>query len=390
MKLPPKKRPGNPVLASDWNQLVDAVAARTPRRGNSLELVHSSGGFYYRSKAVAAAVGRSGRFIVTYDQDERRLYVSPGSVFTAKCFEDKQAVQPTEPTLAGKPLSQRPSWDVASKPNGTTFNVWCIVRNSYTARVELRDSNDSMSEILGDDENAVLIAEVTWKAEGEAKVIDSFVQDWESDIGWFYCDGASVSSESEDEQSSSVPEDSSGDPPPDSSDESDSDSSSSGSSSAGCAWPQIMWVESALMEINGSTDTSCMPGDEGNNNQLVRAKAQVTVQLSGGVCKECAGDVQLRVRLGNGVAMTLVGSEVLLGSGDNSVAHLYFLEINFLAWPCSEYNPEVSLVLFGSASGCSLEPPGPSWPDEWTTEADKAAAQINTPGLCVFDGECFE
>lgn len=396
MNLPSKKRPGNPVLASDWNQLVDAVAARTPRRSHSLDLVHSSGGFYYRAKAVASAVGRSGRFIVTYDQDKQRLYVSPGSVFTAKCFEDKQAVQPTEPTLEGTVLAQRPYWDVGSKPNGTIFNVWCIFRNLYTARMELRESDESLNEILDDDENAVLIAEVSWKSEGDAKMIDTLTQFWESDIGWFFCDGGSDSSGSDGEESS-TPDDSSGDPPPDSSDEpppdssgddSDSDSSSSSSSSSGCSWPQIMWIETALMEINGSTDTSCMPGDEGNNNQLLPAKAQITVQLSGGVCKDCAGDVWVRGRLGNGVDMKLVGSEVLLGSGDNSVAHLYYLEISFLAWPCSDYNPEVSLVLFGSASGCPLEPPGPTWPNEWTTPEEIEAAKLTTPGICAFDGSC--
>lgn len=388
MKLPPKKRPGNPVLASDWNQLVDAVAARTPRRGHSLDLVHSSGGFYYRTKAVVASEGRSGRFIVTYHQDKQRLYVSPGAVFTAKGFEDKQAIQPTEPTLQGNPLSQRPFWDVASKPNGTPFNIWCIFRNSYTARMELRDRDDPMTEILDEDENAVLIAEIAWKNEGEAKVIDSLVQLWESDIAWFYSGHGSISNGSEDD--SSGVQDSSSDSPPDSSDDGSSSNSSSSSSSAGCSWPQIMWVETALMEINGSTDTSCMPEDEGNNKRLVPAKAQITVQLSGGVCKECAGDVWVRGRLGNGVDMKLVGSEVLLGSGDNSIAHLYYLEIEFLAWPCSDYHPEVSVVLFGRAGDCPLEPPGPTWPNAWTTQQEIDAAQLTTPGLCAFDGECFE
>jgi hypothetical protein len=47
MRLPQKKKPGDPVLASDWNLLLDAVAARTPRSGAGLELVASSGGFAY-------------------------------------------------------------------------------------------------------------------------------------------------------------------------------------------------------------------------------------------------------------------------------------------------------------------------------------------------------
>ena len=54
MRLPPKKRPGNPILASDWNMLLDALAARTPRPSAGLELVSTSGGFIYRVRTVAA------------------------------------------------------------------------------------------------------------------------------------------------------------------------------------------------------------------------------------------------------------------------------------------------------------------------------------------------
>lgn len=46
-RLPQKKRPGDPVLAEDWNTLLDAIAARTPRPGAGLELIASSGGFAY-------------------------------------------------------------------------------------------------------------------------------------------------------------------------------------------------------------------------------------------------------------------------------------------------------------------------------------------------------
>ena len=45
---PSKKRPGNPILASDWNMLVDALTARTPRPSTGMELVFTSSGFYYR------------------------------------------------------------------------------------------------------------------------------------------------------------------------------------------------------------------------------------------------------------------------------------------------------------------------------------------------------
>jgi len=57
MNLPPKKRPGNPILASDWNTLIDALAARTPRPSASLEIISTSGGFSYRARHAAVSEG---------------------------------------------------------------------------------------------------------------------------------------------------------------------------------------------------------------------------------------------------------------------------------------------------------------------------------------------
>ncbi len=51
MNLPPKKSPGDPVLARDWNKLVDAVAARTPRTGPGLHLTQTAAGFAYQFPA---------------------------------------------------------------------------------------------------------------------------------------------------------------------------------------------------------------------------------------------------------------------------------------------------------------------------------------------------
>ena len=59
MRLPPKKRPGNPILASDWNMLIDAMEARTPRPGPGTEIVFSSGGFSFRVRAASAPGGPS-------------------------------------------------------------------------------------------------------------------------------------------------------------------------------------------------------------------------------------------------------------------------------------------------------------------------------------------
>jgi hypothetical protein len=46
-RLPQRKKRGDPILAEDWNALLDAIASRTPRPGTGLELIASSGGFAY-------------------------------------------------------------------------------------------------------------------------------------------------------------------------------------------------------------------------------------------------------------------------------------------------------------------------------------------------------
>jgi hypothetical protein len=57
MHLPSKKRPGNPILAKDWNMLIDALEARTPRPGPGMEIVSSSGGFTFRVKSSSPGGG---------------------------------------------------------------------------------------------------------------------------------------------------------------------------------------------------------------------------------------------------------------------------------------------------------------------------------------------
>lgn len=53
MRLPSKKRPGNPILAKDWNLLIEALEARTPRPSAGLELISTTGGFTYRARSRA-------------------------------------------------------------------------------------------------------------------------------------------------------------------------------------------------------------------------------------------------------------------------------------------------------------------------------------------------
>ena len=57
MRLPPKKRPGNPILASDWNTLIEALEARTPRPSAGLDLISMSGGFAYRVRQMGGGNG---------------------------------------------------------------------------------------------------------------------------------------------------------------------------------------------------------------------------------------------------------------------------------------------------------------------------------------------
>lgn len=47
MRSPAKKNRGDKIFAADWNLLIEAIEARTPRPGAGLELIASSGGFAY-------------------------------------------------------------------------------------------------------------------------------------------------------------------------------------------------------------------------------------------------------------------------------------------------------------------------------------------------------
>lgn len=59
MNPPPKKRPGQPVLAADWNTIIDALAARTPRPGSGVELVATPSGFTFRIRSRGSGGGGS-------------------------------------------------------------------------------------------------------------------------------------------------------------------------------------------------------------------------------------------------------------------------------------------------------------------------------------------
>ncbi len=86
MRLPPKKRPGNPILASDWNTLIDALAARTPQPGSGVELVFTSGGFTYRVRKTSASGSSSddcpfGEILSFKDGDTIKTGIRGGVVY---------------------------------------------------------------------------------------------------------------------------------------------------------------------------------------------------------------------------------------------------------------------------------------------------------------------
>jgi hypothetical protein len=127
MRLPQKKKPGDPVLAADWNLLLDAIAARTPRPGSGLELIASSGGFAYSRPATAtpphaglppfAVIGiekNGDRFLVT---------VKEGWVIERQPkSEARPAVKFHAPKAGDKPLASIPRPQISMSTGDT---LWC-------------------------------------------------------------------------------------------------------------------------------------------------------------------------------------------------------------------------------------------------------------------------
>ena len=86
MRLPPKKRPGNPILASDWNTLIEALEARTPRPSAGLDLISVSGGFAYRVRQMgggsATIPGEPFAEIITWkDGETKKTGIRGGVVY---------------------------------------------------------------------------------------------------------------------------------------------------------------------------------------------------------------------------------------------------------------------------------------------------------------------
>jgi hypothetical protein len=85
MRLPPKKRPGNPILASDWNTLIEALEARTPRPSAGLDLISVSGGFAYRVRQMGGSATIPGdpfaEIITCKDGETKKTGIRGGVVY---------------------------------------------------------------------------------------------------------------------------------------------------------------------------------------------------------------------------------------------------------------------------------------------------------------------
>lgn len=391
-----------PITSGSWKQwltrgrmnaIQDAIKALAAGDNiattGELRRAHGVGGISLgvRRQRLERRVGR--RFPVTYDAVNQRLYVGVGGVFSAKTGEDHQSVKSFFPTLDSKSLVDLPYWDVSDKDPDTAYNVWCLVDQYYAAKMVLEKDEETLEFELN--ENAYLIATITWKSEGGKLVVDDLTQFWESDIPQFYGSGdthsdsggsessgsdsgSSGSSGSSGGSSGSSGGSSGGGDPDSESDGSDSNSSDSSSSSCSCSFPGIVSFTVELSKVGSSFDTSCIPEDATNTPVYRSCTAKVKATLSGGVCDDCAGFVDIIFQVGGRSKSQNVGSNELGGSPD------YEDDIVFNGFPCAEYTAKVWLAARSSGSAadsCCLTGSGP-----------KTTATLTMPGTCSNLGAC--
>jgi hypothetical protein len=142
MRLPPKKKPGDPVLAADWNILLDAIAARTPRPGTGLEMIASSGGFAYSNPAPLSAphAGLPPFSVIGIEKkdDSYQVTIKEGWVIERKPrLGDTPAVRFHIPKAGEKNLASIPRPQIGMAIGDT---LWC------------KFSTDKMGEIKSDPE----------------------------------------------------------------------------------------------------------------------------------------------------------------------------------------------------------------------------------------------
>lgn len=126
-RLPQKKKPGDPILAEDWNTLLDAIAARTPRSGTGLELIASSGGFAYSQPSTALVPRQSlppfSVIGIEKEDDAYQVIVKEGWVIERKPkSEDLPTVKFHMPKSGDDPLDKIPRPKIAMSIGDT---LWC-------------------------------------------------------------------------------------------------------------------------------------------------------------------------------------------------------------------------------------------------------------------------
>lgn len=151
MRLPEKKKPGDPVLAADWNLLLEAIAARTPRPGQGLELVAVSGGFAYSRPGNAAHRAQSlppfGVIGIAKQEGDYRVTIKEGWVI------ERRAKSTDQPTVKFyMPVSGMTKLDTIPRPQITMSvgdTLWCRIRTDpsgdITGTPELQVAADDPS-----------------------------------------------------------------------------------------------------------------------------------------------------------------------------------------------------------------------------------------------------
>ncbi|MEI7815163.1 MAG: hypothetical protein WCJ13_10285 [Coriobacteriia bacterium] len=137
MRLPQKKKPGDPVLAADWNLLLEAIEARTPRSGAGLELMSSSGGFCYSvPPAMADAPKGLPAFSVigiARDGGNYQVTIREGWVIERKPKDgDTPVVKFHMPKSGGTALDAIPRPQIAMVIGDT---LWCKYETDATGEI---------------------------------------------------------------------------------------------------------------------------------------------------------------------------------------------------------------------------------------------------------------
>lgn len=309
-------------------------------------------------KSAPSRVSQSGgRFIVSFSGSD--LYVSRGSTFAVFSSKRNKAT-PIEPTIDDVTLADNPSFDVSEKPDDVLHEVWCII-NEYNYRSKIK-LIDPITEplVLENNENSVLIAEVTFKSEGDTRsaVIE---QIWESDIPWFragssYSSAGSDDSDIDDSAGSDSESKGSGSNDSSGGDESQnsasSDISSSEGSSAGFPCPSVSGVFAVLFAVDGVVGASCIA--DKNDNAAADDLAYLTYHVYATVSASPEG-----CRLYARATITSASGTYYLGLswGGGEV----MIPVTFMGFPSTSY--EVSVTVFkpiGFPGTCDLQDCTPS------------------------------